>query len=125
MKPVFETTATAKVGPSAEECRELGFLRREDTISMNRDRVVADAKQAALALARSGYRPLAASPAEGAATTQIRVLGEQFLAGAKLAVHIILPTGFMSLYDPHTGRNVGNILSAGPLSAPQLVNDQY
>jgi 3-hydroxyacyl-CoA dehydrogenase len=125
MKPVFENTATAKVGTSAEECRELGFLRREDAISMNRDRVVADAKQVALALARSGYRPLAASPAEGAATTQIRVLGEQFLAGAKLAVHMMLRGGFISEYDAHVGRKLASILAGGPLSAPQFVSEQY
>src|ERR1700737_3819692 len=44
MKPVFETIAMAKVGTSAEECRDLGILRREDGVSMNRDRLVGDAK---------------------------------------------------------------------------------
>src|SRR4029077_15631342 len=53
LKPIFETVAMAKVGTSAEECRELAFLRREDGVSMNRDRLVADAKEAALGLARS------------------------------------------------------------------------
>ena len=50
MKPVFETIAMAKVGTSAEDSRDLGFLRREDGVSMNRDRLVGDAKEAALAL---------------------------------------------------------------------------
>src|SRR5271166_4345333 len=66
MKPVFETIATAKVGTSAEDSRALGFLRREDGVSMNRDRLVGDAKEAALALVRAGYKPLAASWQEGA-----------------------------------------------------------
>src|SRR5256884_9194846 len=52
LKPLFEAIAMAKVGTSAEECRELGYLRREDGVSMNRDRLVADAKEAALALVR-------------------------------------------------------------------------
>src|SRR6202035_5473365 len=52
LRPFFENIATAKVGTSAEECRDLGYLRRTDTYSMNRDRLVADAKQTALALAR-------------------------------------------------------------------------
>src|SRR5437870_4422407 len=38
LKPVFEAIAMAKVGTSAEECRDLGYLRREDGVSMNRDR---------------------------------------------------------------------------------------
>ena len=61
LKPIFETIAMAKVGTSAEECRDLGYLRREDGLSMNRDRLVADAKEAALSLVRGGYKPLADS----------------------------------------------------------------
>jgi 3-hydroxyacyl-CoA dehydrogenase len=125
LKPVFEAIATAKVGTSAEECRDLGYLRREDGVSMNRDRLVADAKEAALALVRGGYKPLAASWLEGAQTTQIRVLGEQFLAGAKLAIHMMLRGGYASEYDAHVGRKLANILAGGALTSPQLVSEQY
>jgi 3-hydroxyacyl-CoA dehydrogenase len=125
LKPVFEGIAMARVGTSAEECRDLGFLRREDGVSMNRDRLVADAKEAALALARGGYKPLAASWQEGAQTTQIKVLGEQFLAGAKLAIHMMIRGGYASEYDAHVGRKLANILAGGPLTSPQLVSEQY
>ena len=125
LKPVFENTAMAKVATSAEEARTFGFLRPADRVSMNRDRLVADAKATALSLARAGWRPAAASPAEGAATTQIRVLGEQFLAGAKLAIHMMLRGEFISEYDAHVGRKLAHILAGGPLSAPQMVNEQY
>jgi 3-hydroxyacyl-CoA dehydrogenase len=125
LKPVFEAIAMAKVGTSAEECRDLGFLRREDGVSMNRDRLVADAKEAALALVRGGYKPLAATWQEGAQTTQIKVLGEQFLAGAKLAIHMMLRGGYASEYDAHVGRKLANILAGGALTSPQLVSEQY
>jgi len=125
LKPVFETIAMAKVGTSAEECRELGYLRREDAVSMNRDRLVADAKEAALALVHGGYKPLAANWQEGAQATQIKVLGEQFLAGAKLAIHMMVRGGYASEYDAHVGRKLANILAGGPLTSPQLVNEQY
>ena len=125
LKPVFENIAMAKVSTSGEEARELGYLRRADLIAMNRDRQVADAKQTALALVRSGYRPLAASPAEGAANTQVRVLGEQFLAGAKLAIHMLLRGEYVSEYDAVVGRKLANVLAGGALSAPQLVSEQY
>src|SRR3989454_648257 len=125
LKPVFETIAMAKVGTSAEECRDLRYLRREDGVSMNRDRLVADAKEVALALVRSGYKPLAASWQEGAQTTQIKVLGEQFLAGAKLAIHMMMRGGYASEYDAHVGRKLANILAGGALTAPQLVSEQY
>jgi 3-hydroxyacyl-CoA dehydrogenase len=125
LKPVFEAIAMAQVGTSAEECRDLGYLRREDGASMNRDRLVADAKEVALALVRSGYKPLAASWQEGAQTTQIKVLGEQFLAGAKLAIHMMMRGGYASEYDAHVGRKLANILAGGALTVPQLVSEQY
>jgi 3-hydroxyacyl-CoA dehydrogenase len=125
LKPIFEAIAMAKVGTSAEECRDLGYLRREDGVSMNRDRLVADAKEAALALIRGGYKPLAASWQEGAQTTQIKVLGEQFLAGAKLAIHMMLRGGYATEYDAHVGRKLANILAGGALTSPQLVSEQY
>ena len=125
LKPVFETIAMAKVGTSAEECRELSYLRREDGVSMNRDRLIADAKEAALALVRGGYKPLAASWQEGAQTTRIKVLGEQFLAAAKLAIHMMLRGGYASEYDAHVGRKLANVLAGGPLTSPQMVSEQY
>ncbi len=125
LKPVFEAIAMAKVGTSAEECRDMGYLRREDGVSMNRDRLVSDAKEAALSLVRGGFKPLAATWQEGAQTTQIKVLGEQFLAGAKLAIHMMLRGGYASEYDAHVGRKLANILAGGALTSPQLVSEQY
>ena len=125
LKPVFEGIAMAKVGTSAEECRDLGYLRREDCVSMNRDRLVADARETALALARGAYKRPAASWQEGAQTTQIKALGEQFLAGAKLAIHMMVRGGYASEYDGHVGRKLANILAGGPLTAPQVVSEQY
>jgi 3-hydroxyacyl-CoA dehydrogenase len=125
LKPVFENIAMARVGTSAEECRELGYLRRDDLVSLNRDRLVEDAKQTALALARGGWKPAASSWQEGAQTTQIKVLGESFLAAVKLAIHLMVRGGYASDYDAHVARKLGNILAGGALSAPQMVSEQY
>lgn len=117
LKPVFENIAMAKVGTSAEECRALGYLRRSDLVAMNRDRLVADAKETALAMVRAGYHP--------PAPAQIRVLGEEFIAAAKLAIHQMLRGEYISEYDALVGRKLANILGGGPLSAPQIVSEQY
>ena len=117
LKPVFEAIATAKVSTSAEEAKSLGYLRRSDLIAMNRDRLVADAKETALALARTGYHP--------PAPAQIRVLGEEFLAAAKLAVHMMLRGEYVSDYDAVVARKLANVLAGGALSAPQMVSEQY
>jgi 3-hydroxyacyl-CoA dehydrogenase len=125
LRPVFENIATAKVGTSAEECRDLGYLRRGDSYSMNRERQVADAKQTALALLRGGWQPAASSVQEGAQNTQIRALGEGFLAAAKMAIHLMVRGGYASDYDAHVARKLAHILAGGALSAPQTVSEQY
>ena len=52
MKQAFETIAMAKVSMSAFEARDLGFIASADDITMNRERVLTDAKERALELAR-------------------------------------------------------------------------
>jgi len=125
LKPIFETVAMARVGTSAEECRELGYFRREDRYSMNTQRLVADAKETALGLLRSGWKPAAASWQEGAQTTPVKVLGEQFLAGAKLAIHMLVRGGYASEHDAVVARKLANILAGGALTSPQKVSEQY
>jgi len=117
LKPIFENIAMAKVSTSGEEARSLGYLRRSDLIAMNRDRQVADAKATALALVREGYHPPA--PAE------IRVLGEEFLAGAKLAIHMLVRGEFASEHDAVVARKLASILAGGSITAPQMVSEQY
>ncbi|HLV93782.1 MAG TPA: 3-hydroxyacyl-CoA dehydrogenase NAD-binding domain-containing protein [Candidatus Acidoferrales bacterium] len=117
LKPVFETIAMAKVSTSGEEARSLDFLRRSDLIAMNRDRQVADAKETALAMVRAGYHPPA--PAE------IRVLGEEFLAAAKLAIHMMVRGEYASEHDAVVARKLAYILAGGGITAPQIVSEQY
>jgi 3-hydroxyacyl-CoA dehydrogenase len=121
LRPIFENIAMAKVSTSGEEARALEYLRPSDLVAMNGDRLVADAKATALAMARAGYRP--AHPPPG--TPSIRVLGEEFLAGAKLAIHMLLRGEYISEYDAAVARKLANVLAGGALSAPQLVSEQY
>jgi 3-hydroxyacyl-CoA dehydrogenase len=121
LKPIFENIAMAKVSTSGEEARTLGYLRPSDLVAMNGDRLVADAKATALGLARAGYRP--AHPA--ASSASIRALGEEFLAGAKLAIHMLLRGEYISEYDAIVARKLAHVLAGGALSAPQLVSEQY
>ncbi len=117
LKPVFESIAMARVSTSALEARSLGFLRPADLVSMNRDRLLLDAKQTALAMVRAGYRP--------PAPARIRVLGAEFLAGAKLFIHMMLRGDYITEHDAVVARSLAGILSGGALSAPQIVPEQY
>lgn len=117
LKPVFENIAMAKVSTSGEEARTLGYLRASDLIAMNRDRQVADAKATALAMVRAGYHPPA--PAE------IRVPGEEFLAAAKLAVHMLVRGEYATEFDGVVARKLAWILAGGNITAAQSVSEQY
>jgi 3-hydroxyacyl-CoA dehydrogenase len=117
LKPIFENIAMAKVSTSGEEARSLGFLRASDLISMNRDRQIADAKQTALGISRFGYHP--PQPAE------IKVLGEEFLAAAKLAIHTLIRGEFATEHDGVVARKLAWILAGGNLTAPQTVSEPY
>jgi len=117
LKPIFENIAMAKVSTSGEEARSLGYLRSSDLISMNRDRQVADAKQTALAMVRAGYHP--------PAPAQIKVLGEEFLAAAKLAIHMMIRGEYASEHDGIVSRKLAWILAGGNVTAPQTVSEQY
>lgn len=53
----FEPIVTASVSGSAMLARDLGYLKPSDGITMNRDRLLEDAKAKAIALAEGGYQP--------------------------------------------------------------------
>jgi 3-hydroxyacyl-CoA dehydrogenase len=115
---VFETIGFAKVSTSAEDARSLGFLRPEDRITMNRDRLLADAKDVVLTLARGGYR----APAP---PTDIPVGGSNVLAALKLGVHLAWRAGQLSDHDALIGRKLANVLAGGDLPQATPVSEQY
>ena len=105
---VFETIGFAKVSTSAADAARLGYVRPTDAISMNRDRLIADAKALALERVREGYRP----PAPPAS---IPVGGEGVLAALKLGVHLAWRAGRISDHDAVVGRTLAWILAGGSL----------
>jgi len=118
MKRAFETVATAKVSTSANEARHLGFLSDGDQVSMNRERVLADAKAHALELARSGYRP--PTP-----RTDVSAPGENILATLKLGVHLMRQAEYITEYEVKVGNKVAEVLCGGAVSPGTPVSEQY
>ena len=97
LKPVFENIAMAKVSTSAEEAREIGFLRRGDLVSMNRDRLVADAKETALGLVRAGYHPPAPT------SRRFACWARNSSPAPSSPLHMMLRGEFISEYDALVG----------------------
>jgi 3-hydroxyacyl-CoA dehydrogenase len=118
MKRTFETVAMAKVSTSANEARGLGFLSDLDFVSMNRERLLSDAKAAAIEIVRVGYKP--AVP-----RTDIPAPGENILATLKLGVHIMRQGEFISDHEQKIGNKVAEVLCGGALSPGTPVSEQY
>jgi 3-hydroxyacyl-CoA dehydrogenase len=118
VKRAFETIALAKVATSAEEARTFGFLREEDSYSMNHDRLIADAKQEVLALASTGY----VQPQQ---RTDILALGTGSLSTLKLGIHQMKRGGFISEHDALIGEKLARILTGGELNHETRVSEQY
>ena len=118
VKRAFETIALAKVATSAEEARRYSFLSADDSISMNSDRLIADAKKEVLALAASGY-------VEPQQRKDILALGNSALATLKLGIHQMKRAGYISDHDAEIGTELARILTGGDLNHPTRVSEQY
>src|ERR1700680_3897621 len=118
MKKIFETIATAKVATSAHEARGLGFLRNSDSITMNRERVLADAKARALELVRAGYEP--PQP-----RTDIPAPGENILAALKMGVHLMRQGEYITEYEVKLATKIAEVLCGGNVTAGTPVSEQY
>src|SRR5437763_1373095 len=88
------------------------------TFSMNRDRLIADAKKEVLALAASGY----VQPQQ---RTDILALGNPALATLKLGVHMMKRAGYISDHDALIGEKLARILTGGDLNHATKVSEQY
>jgi 3-hydroxyacyl-CoA dehydrogenase len=117
IQEAFETIGYAKVSTSAAEAARLGFLRPSDRISMHRERLVAEAKAAALETARS-YRP-------GTPRRDIRVAGEPGLAALEMSIHLGARGGFLSEHDAVIARKLAQVLCGGRLPGGTRVSEQY
>ena len=105
----FNLIAPAKVSGSAFEARKLGFLRATDGITMNRDRLLADAKAKALSLSE-GYvppePPVVALPGPSGEAAILNILEGEALAGRATA------------HDLVVGKALATVLTGGPSADP-------
>ncbi|HZU43078.1 MAG TPA: 3-hydroxyacyl-CoA dehydrogenase, partial [Terriglobales bacterium] len=116
-KRAFETIAMAKVSTSVEEARGLGFISKSDRVTMNRERVLSDAKARALELVRSGYEP--------PQPRTVPAPGENILAALKLGVHLMREGEFITEYEVKIGTKVAEVLCGGKISPGTPISEQY
>ncbi len=119
MKDRFLTIGMAKVSTSAVEAFELGYLQKDKyAISMNRSRLIADAKAKAIELADAGYtKPIQRK--------DIKVLGKQGLGIVYAGANTMYSGQYISEHDKKISEKLGWVLCGGDLSSPTEVTEQY
>lgn len=114
----FMNIATAKVATSAEEARAMHILRSQDEITMNRKRLLTDAKAKVLELYEQGYT-------EPTQRADIKVQGRTGLALFEAGVNGMLLGNYISEHDAKIAKKLAWIMCGGDLTAPQEVSEQY
>jgi 3-hydroxyacyl-CoA dehydrogenase len=118
LRNTYMTISTAKVSTSAAEAFDLGFLRRGDEIVVNPNRVIAQAKAAAIELADAGY----SQPSQ---KTNIKVHGKGALAMFKTGVYAMKEGKYISEHDQKIADKLAYVMCGGDLSSPTEVSEQY
>jgi 3-hydroxyacyl-CoA dehydrogenase len=113
----LETIAMAKVSTSAFEARNLGLMAPADRVTLNRERLLLDAKSQAAALAGAGYTPPRPRtiPAPGIAA----------LGAMEMGIFLMGEAGYASEHDQKVARWAAYILAGGRVTAGAMVTEQY
>ncbi len=112
---VFEAISTAKVSTSAMEARDMLILRESDGITMNRRRLLADAKAKALKLAENYTPP---KPVE------INLPGATARAAMQLAVEGFAQQGKATKHDVVVSAALANVVSGGNTDITEVVTEK-
>jgi 3-hydroxyacyl-CoA dehydrogenase len=118
LQQIFLNIATGKVATSAHEAFDMKILQQKDHITMNRDRLIADAKMAALRMAESGY--IMPDPEE-----KIRVQGKNGMALFLAGIHGMLAGKYITEHDARIARKIAGVICGGELSYPMDVTREY
>lgn len=117
----WDLITSRKVTASAHEARRLGYLRGTDAITLNKRRVLGDAKEALLALAanEAGYRP----PVAG----DLHAVGEEGYGRLAERARQLQAAGTMTAYDVFLADELARILTGGGpgVAAGALPTDRF
>jgi len=118
LQNAFMNIAQAKVSTSAREALEMNYLRSKDLIVLNRSRLIAEAKKAAVELAESGYT----QPQE---RNDIKVQGRGGIALFKAGIEQMKIANYITEHDGKIAEKLAYVICGGDLSYPQNVTEQY
>jgi 3-hydroxyacyl-CoA dehydrogenase len=113
----FTAAATAKVGTSALEDRQMGWLLWSDVVVPHKDELLHVATAQAKALADSGWRPPQRAP--------FPVAGRSGIATIKVQIANLRDGGFASAHDFHIASLIADVVCGGDVDAGSLVTEEY
>ncbi len=114
----FETIAMAKVATSAQEAKDFGYFSACDSITMNRDLLIHDAKMQCLAIAKTNFKPKRYR-------NDIKVPGKTAIAVFEVGIDQMLRGRYITEYDAHIGRKLGYVVAGGDVDEGTVVDEQY
>lgn len=113
----FKQIGMATVSMGAAELRGLNYMRPGDSISMDPDRLIADAKQKVLGLAVN-YRP-------GKPLENIPAPGRSIAASIKTSLWNMQMGGFVTAYEQEIGGIIADVICGGDVPAGTLISEDY
>lgn len=118
LQDYFMNIATAKVSTSADEARSMHVLKDGDNVTLNRKRLLTEAKRQVMDMHEAGYT-------QPAPRNDIKVQGQSALAMFHAGISAMRFGGYISEHDAKIGHKLAWIMAGGDLSSPTLVSEQY
>ena len=119
LKEYFLNIGQAKVSTSGQEAFELGYLRKGyDSISINSDKLIQDAKEKVMIIDSQGYtKPIKRK--------DIKVLGNQALGMFLVGADSFKEGDYITDHEKLMSKKLAHVLCGGNLSSPTYVSEQY
>src|SRR5690606_17551804 len=117
LREAYMNIAMAKVATSAHEAKNLGYLREQDIIVVNKDRQITQAKKHAIIMAEAGYtKPI---------QQKVKVLGKEAMGMFYVGSDQMVAGKYISDHDRLIANKLGYVMTGGNLSEPTEVSQQY
>ncbi len=117
MQQIFETIGFAKVSGSALEGKKLGYLRETDSIAVNSDFLLSEAKKTCLNMIEEGYISLEPQP--------VLVYGKQLYSNFLVGINLLKEGGKITEYEVYLAKRLAAILSGGDFTSPQWIPESH
>jgi 3-hydroxyacyl-CoA dehydrogenase len=117
IQAVFKNIGMAEVAKSAEEARNMGYLRATDQLTLDPDALIMDAKMTALGMANANYKAPRRS--------KFKVPGRSGLAAIQAYLYQMHEGGFITDHDLTVAGKLAWVLTGGDVPSGTVVDEQY